>query len=93
MGDCILFRLVCGTSRVGIGIAAKKGYELFHGKSCKAKGVVIIVATVLGVFLGEAGAIIYAIYDMWLADPEFAAIGVTVLDAAVTFFHTLFTDS
>lgn len=76
-----------------IGIAAKKGYELFHGKSCKAKGVVIIVATVLGVFLGEAGAIIYAIYDMWLADPEIAAIGVTVLDAAVTFFHTLFTDS
>lgn len=76
-----------------IGIAAKKGYELFHGKSNKAKGVVIILATVLGVFLGEAGAIIYAIYDMWLADPEISALGVTVLDAAFTFFHTLFTDS
>lgn len=76
-----------------IGIAAKKGYELLQGKECKAKGVVIILATVFGVFLGESAAIIYAIYSMWLADPEIAAQGVTILDAAFGFFSALFTDS
>lgn len=76
-----------------IGIAAKKGYELFHGKECKVKGVVIILATVLGVFFGESAAIIYAVYNTWLADPEIAAQGVTVLDAAFGFFSALFTDS
>jgi len=75
-----------------IGVAAKKGYELFQGKECKAKGVAIIVATILGVFLGESAAIIYAIYDSWLADPEIAVYGVTILDAAVGFFNALFTD-
>lgn len=31
-----------------IGIGAKKGYELLGGKKCKAKVVVILIATVFG---------------------------------------------
>ena len=36
-----------------IGFAAKKGYELFKGKECKAKAFIIILVTILCVALAE----------------------------------------
>ncbi len=49
-----------------IGLAAKKGYEILKGKTCKAKGVVVILATVLGVLVAEFAALVISL----MADPE-----------------------
>ena len=75
-----------------IGLASKKGYELLNGKENRAKGIIVIVATVFGVLLAEAVAIIVSIYSIWQSDPEFADFGVTIFDAAYTFAYALGTD-
>lgn len=36
-----------------VGIASKKFYELFRGKECKAKGVAIILATIVAILVAE----------------------------------------
>ncbi len=57
-----------------IGLAAKKGYELCHGKTCKAKGVIIILVTVLSVVMAEFAALVVSL----VADPE---IGMSIGEA------------
>lgn len=76
-----------------IGLAAKKGYELLGGKESRAKGVVLIVATVFGVFLGESMAIIYAMYSAYTTDPEYASYSITLLDTVRAYFSLLSTNS
>lgn len=76
-----------------IGLAAKKGYELLGGKESRAKGVVLIIATILGVFLGESMAIIYVMYSAYTTDPEYAAYSITLFDTVRAYFLLLFTNA
>lgn len=72
-----------------IGIAAKKGYELLNGKENRAKGIIVIVATVFGVLLAEIIAVVVSIYSIWQSDPETSGLGLTIFDAAYTFAYAL----
>ena len=45
-----------------IGFLAKKGYELFHGKESRAKGIVILVVTIIGVAAGTLGGVIWSMH-------------------------------
>ena len=76
-----------------IGLAAKKGYELLGGKESRAKGIVLIIATIFGVFLGESMAIIYVMYSAYTTNPEYAAYSITLLDTVRAYFSVLFTNS
>lgn len=76
-----------------IGLAAKKGYELLGGKESRAKGVVLIIATVFGVFLGESMALIYVMYSAYTTEPEYAAYSITLLDTIRAYFTLLFTNA
>lgn len=76
-----------------IGLAAKKGYELLGGKESRAKGIVLIAATIFGVFLGESMAIIYVMYSAYTTNPEYAAYSITLLDTVRGYFAILFTSS
>lgn len=76
-----------------IGLAAKKGYELLGGKESRAKGVVLIIATIFGVFLGESMALIYVMYSAYTTDPQYAAYSITLFDTIRAYFSLLFTNS
>lgn len=68
-----------------IGIAAKKGYELLKGKESRMKGVAVILATILGVFLAESAALIVNIGVVWAEDGG----AFNVLDIFYTYFYML----
>ncbi len=76
-----------------IGFLAQKGYELLKGRENVAKGIVLIIAVIFGVLLGETSALTYAIYSSWCATPEFASEGLTIFDAFLTFFYAIGADS
>lgn len=76
-----------------IGLAAKKGYEILGGKESRAKGFVLIIATIFGVFLGESMAIIYVMYSAYTTNPEYADYSITLLDTVRAYFSVLFTNS
>lgn len=72
-----------------IGIASKKGYELLNGKESRAKGIVIIIATVLGVIIAESVAIMVSLGVMWTQEGyEF-----NILDIIYSYAYALATDS
>ncbi len=61
-----------------IGIAAKKGYEILKGKTCRLKGVVVIAATVLCVILAEFIAVgVSLALDPEIGIPIWEGIGLT----------------
>ena len=68
-----------------IGLAAKKGYELLKGKESRVKGVAVILATILGVFLAESAAIIVNIGVVWAEEGD----AFNVLDVIYTYFYML----
>ncbi len=68
-----------------IGLAAKKGYELLKGKESRMKGVAVILATILGVFLAESAALIVNIGVVWAEDGG----AFNVLDIFYTYFYML----
>ncbi len=72
-----------------IGIASKKGYELLGGKETKAKGIAIIISTILCVVLAESIAIMVAMAVMWSQDGE--TFG--VLDVIYTYIYALMADT
>ena len=72
-----------------IGIASKKGYELLNGKESRAKGIVIILATVLGVIVAESVAIMISLGVMWVQEGyEF-----NILDIVYFYNYALANDS
>lgn len=72
-----------------IGVASKKGYELLNGKETKAKGVAIIISTVLCVIIAESVAIMIGLGVMWSQEgAEFSA-----LDVIYTYVYALVTDT
>ncbi len=74
---------------VGVLIAflAKKGYELLGGKVCKAKTVVILLATVFGVVLGQVG--VYCV----LFGMDLLSGGYSLMAIPYVFIETLKVDS
>ncbi len=72
-----------------IGLAAKKGYELLNGKESRAKGIVVIIATVFGVFLAESCAIMVSLAVMWIEE----GYDFYLLDIAYSYIYALSTDS
>lgn len=68
-----------------IGLAAKKGYELLKGKESRVKGVAVIIATILGVFLAESAAIMVYLGMGFAEEGEIF----TVLDVIYTYFYLL----
>ena len=58
---------------IGVLIAflAKKGYELLGGKVCKAKTIIVLVATAFGAIFGQVAG-------------DFVAIGIEILDMGYT---------
>lgn len=68
-----------------IGLAAKKGYELLKGKESRMKGVAVILATILGVFLAESAALIVNIGVIWAEDGD----AFSILDVIYTYFYML----
>ncbi len=72
-----------------IGLAAKKGYELLRGKESRAKGIIIIIATVLGTIFAESVAIMVSTAVVWSQEGyEFY-----ILDVVYSYFYALVTDS
>lgn len=60
-----------------IGFLAKKGYELLGGKVCKAKTVVILLATLFGALFGQVmGDFAYIASITIFADPSYSLIDV-----------------
>ncbi len=47
-----------------IGWLSKKGYELLHGKHCKAKLFIVIIASILGVFVGNFAADFFSLFGL-----------------------------
>lgn len=72
-----------------IGIASKKGYELLGGKETRAKGIAIIISTVLCVILAESIAIMIGMAVMWSQEGE----TYSVLDVVYTYIYVLSIDS
>lgn len=72
-----------------IGIASKKGYELLKGKETKAKGVAIILSTILCVILAESVAIMVGLGAAWWEQGEVF----TVVDVILTYVYALVSDS
>ncbi len=72
-----------------IGIAAKKGYELLNGKESRAKGVAVIIATIIGVIVAESAAIMVYLGVTWAQE----GYTFSVLDVVLTYFYTLVTNS
>ena len=72
-----------------IGVASKKGYELFKGKETKAKGIAIIVSTILCVILAESVAIMVSLGVAWWQQGEVFSI----LDVILTYIYALINDS
>lgn len=68
-----------------IGLAAKKGYELLKGKESRAKGVAVILATILGVFVAESATIIVYLAMGFAEEGEIFS----VLDVIYTYFYLL----
>ncbi len=68
-----------------IGLAAKKGYELLKGKESRVKGVAVILATILGVFLAESAAIMVYLGVSFAEEGEIF----NVLDVIYTYFYLL----
>lgn len=63
-----------------IGFLAKKGYELFNGKESRAKGIVILLVTIIGVGVGTFGGVVWGVHQAWSSDPEMAMFGFTLAD-------------
>lgn len=76
-----------------IGLAAKKGYELFKGKNSQAKGIVIIIVTVICVALAEIVACIAMLGIEISKDPELSQYGLTLSQIIGTFFSIAAEDS
>lgn len=72
-----------------IGLGAKKGYELLHGRESVAKAIIVILATVFAVFIME----VLSCVAYWMLDPEFAEYGLSFLDVFVAFFQLLGQDA
>ena len=72
-----------------IGVASKKGYELFKGKETKAKGVAIIISTILCVILAESIAIMVGLGVAWWEQGEVFSI----LDVVLTYIYALIENS
>lgn len=72
-----------------IGIASQKGYELLKGKESRAKGFVIIVATVIGIIIAESVAIMVSIGVMWTQE----GYDFYLLDIVYSYAYALATDS
>ena len=47
-----------------IGWLSKKGYELLHGKRCKAKLYIVIIASILGVLIGNFAVDYYSMFSL-----------------------------
>lgn len=47
-----------------IGWLSKKGYELLHGKRCKAKLYIVIIASILGVLIGNIAVDYYSLFSL-----------------------------
>ena len=54
-----------------IGLAAKKGYEIFKGRETKIKAAVIIIVTMLAVVLAEYATCLFTCFYQFKTDPEF----------------------
>ncbi len=76
-------------SIIGVLIAflAKKGYELLGGKICKAKTIVILLASVFGVVLGQVG--VYCV----LIGIELVNGGFSLMAIPYVFIETLKSDA
>lgn len=72
-----------------VGIAAKKGYELLNGKESRAKGVAVIIATILGVIVAESAAIMVSVGVIWAQE----GATFSVLDVVYSYFYTLISDT
>lgn len=48
-----------------IGFLAKKGYELFNGKESRAKGIIILLVTIIGVAAGTFGGVVWSAHQAW----------------------------
>lgn len=76
-----------------IGIAAKKGYELFRGKETKTKGIVIILVVVLTVVFAEFVTYMIAFHFEILADPELLDMSLNLFDMAQAIVWTFLEDA
>lgn len=76
-----------------IGFLANKGYELCKGRENMAKGIILIFATIFGVFLGEFSALVFAVYTAWGQDPAYVQEGFTVMEVVWSLFYALGHDS
>lgn len=47
-----------------IGWLSKKGYELLHGRRCKAKLYIVIIASILGVLVGNLAVDYYSVFSL-----------------------------
>lgn len=65
-----------------IAFAAKKGYELFHGKRCKAKAFIIIAVTIVAVLLAEGAALVLSVHHEIASDPTLSELHLTIADSA-----------
>ena len=76
-----------------IGIAAKKGYELFKGRETKVKAVVIIIVTMLAVVLAEYATCVFAFWRAASADPELASMHFSIGEIFSALNYAIITDS
>lgn len=76
-----------------IGIAAKKGYELLHGKASKAKGIIIILVTAVCVVLAELVTNFIGLKIGIANDPELAAYSLTTSEILNIFFRLITEDA
>jgi hypothetical protein len=75
-----------------IGIASKKGYEVFKGKETKAKGVVIILVVFVTVVFAEFVTYLLIFHFEIAADPELSQMGLSILDLSSVFVISVLED-
>lgn len=69
-----------------VGIASKKGYELFKGKDSKAKPIFVIICSLVAVVVAEIAVYLVGIMASYAAEE---GIAITLSQAAYVFFLVL----
>ena len=72
-----------------VGLASMKGYDYLRGKECRAKPIIVMLATVVAVLIANIVAIAVGVMIEFSGDPEMAAYSYTFLDCLGLVFLVL----